>query len=334
MDAGARKYAHGCASERAGTQWIGRTKVVLNSYQLTVDSEKLKNYEQSNKPRGKKRRIRVFPIILSVLILVIGILLCDSNSRLVTTEYELKYSNLPAGFDGFRIVVLSDIHAAVFGDNNERLISKVREAKPNIIAITGDFTDGSGKVAIEAQLKIAETLIAGLLPIAPVYYITGNHEWDNGGIRELLKLLDEYNVGVLRNGYTRIYSGSGSIILAGTDDRNGPADMIRPDEFVAKIREAEGEGFLLMLEHRNSNLELYSELGVDLVLCGHAHGGIIRLPFTDGIIGPQRDMFPTYTNGVYSMGGTNMVVSRGIGNHTGFPRFLNNPHIVVAVLNS
>ena len=129
-----------------------------------------------------------------------------------------------------------------------------------------------------------------------------------------------------------IESGGETMILAGTDDPNGPADMIKPRELVKRIREAEGAGFMVMLEHRNNNLPLYSELGVDLVLCGHSHGGYIRLPFIDGLFGPQRDWFPTYTNGVYAMGGTNMVVSRGIGNHIIIPRFLNNPHIVVTIL--
>jgi len=284
------------------------------------------------KSNHRKRHIRIFPIVLIIIVLVIGILLYDSNTRLVTKEYELTYANLPAGFDGFRIVVLSDIHAAVFGVNNERLISKVREAKPDIIAIAGDFTDGTRVVAIEDQLEIAEALIEGLLPIAPVYYITGNHEWDGGNVRAVLEMLEKHNVNILRNKYTRLYSGGDSIILAGTDDPNGPVDMIGPEEFVATIRAAENDSFIVMLEHRNRNLRLYSELGVDLVLCGHAHGGIIRLPFVDGLIGPNRNLFPTYTNGVYSMADTNMLVSRGIGNHTGFPRFLNNPHVVVAIL--
>jgi len=286
------------------------------------------------KNNNRKRHVRVFPIILLIIVLTVGIILCDSNLRLVTTEYELQYQNLPDAFDGFRIVVLSDIHAAVFGDNNERLISRVKDAEPDIIAITGDFTDGTGKVDAKTQLEIAETLIAGLIPIAPVYYITGNHEWGEGGLRELTAMLDEYGISVLRNRYTRLYSGGESIILAGTDDRNGPSDMVKPGEFVAMIRRTEGEGFLVMLEHRNNNMKLYSGLGVDLVLCGHAHGGIVRLPFTDGLIGPQRDWLPTYTNGVYKTRDTNMVVSRGVGNHTGLPRFLNNPHIVVAVLRA
>jgi len=278
------------------------------------------------------KRRRVFPIILIIIILLLTVLLYDGNTRIDTSEYELIYDNLPESFDGFRIAVLSDVHAVVFGDSNERLIAKVKAAQPDIIAITGDLIDGSGKPPAEIQIEIARTLIDGLAPIAPMYYITGNHDWNSGEIWALMEMLEECGVNILRNKYAKLESGGETIILAGTDDPNGPADMIKPYDFVRKIKENEGDGFIVMLEHRNNNLHLYNVLSVDLVLCGHAHGGIIRLPFTDGLIGQQRDWFPTYTNGVYKVGDTDMVVSRGLGNHTGLPRVFNNPHLVVVEL--
>ena len=278
-------------------------------------------------------------LVLLVVILIAAVLVYDSNTRIVATEYELFYPNLPAAFDGYRIVVLSDIHAAEFGKGNERLITEVKEAKPDIIAITGDFIDGYKKTASQEQLDIAGALAKSLKPIAPIYFVTGNHDWDSGAMRTLISLLEAHDVLVLRNSFTRIEAGGESIILVGTDDPNGPSDMMKPDELIEKVRAAAGGpaagsagDFIVVLEHRNNHLQLYSELGVDLVLCGHAHGGIIRLPFTDGVLGQQRDLFPTYTNGVYTSGDTNMVVSRGLGNSLGIPRFLNNPHIVVAVL--
>jgi len=289
------------------------------------------------KAQRRKRKVRIFPIILLAFVLLIGILLFDSNTRLVTTEYEMHFDNLPAGFDGFRIVVLSDIHAAVFGENNERLISMVADAEPDIIAITGDFIDKYGRLNREEQLQVADNIVRNIIPIAPVYYITGNHEWEGGAdalIWPLLEILREHDVYVLRNRFTRLHRGDDMIVLAGTDDPNGPADMMTPTELVERIREAEPDAFVVMLEHRNYNLELYSRLGVELVLSGHSHGGYIRLPFTDGLLGTQRDWFPSYTSGVYTRGDTKMLVSRGIGNHLPIPRFLNNPEIVVAILRT
>jgi len=278
------------------------------------------------------KRRRVFPIILLVIVIALAAMLYDGNTRIVTTEYEMQLRKLPPSFDGFRIVVLSDVHSAVFGDSNELLVSKVKAAEPDIIAITGDLIDGYEKLAADIQLEIAETLVTSLTPIAPVYYVTGNHEWDSKSIRPLLTMLEERGVNILRNKYTLLESAGDKIVLAGTDDPNGPADMIKPQEFIEKIAEAEGDRLIVLLEHRNGRLPLYSLLGVDLVLSGHAHGGIIRLPFTDGLIGPQRDWFPTYTSGVYTLENTSMVVSRGLGNHTGWPRIFNNPQLVVVVL--
>jgi len=290
----------------------------------------------SRKRSGKRRRRRrgCSFFLIFIPIFIIGVMMYDSNTRLVTSEFELHFENLPRGFDGFRIVVLSDIHAAVFGNNNEELVRQVREANPDIIAITGDFVDNYGRLDRQQQLAVARSLVEKITPIAPVFYITGNHEWEDGLIWPLLEILREHDVYVLRNRFTRLYSGGDMIVLAGTDDPNGPADMMRPDELVQRIRQAEPDAFMVMLEHRNHNLQLYSELGVDLVISGHAHGGYIRLPFVGGLLGTQRDWFPEYSAGVYERDGTVMLVSRGIGNHLPIPRFLNNPEVVVAILRA
>jgi predicted MPP superfamily phosphohydrolase len=110
--------------------------------------------------------------------------------------------------------------------------------------------------------------------------------------------------------------------------------MKTPETLISEIRGREGNAFLVLLAHRNNQLDRFAALGVELVFCGHAHGGVIRLPFVGGLIGPSLEWFPDYTSGVYSEGGTTMLVSRGIGNRTGIPRFLNNPQVRVAVLRA
>jgi len=262
-------------------------------------------------------------------------LLYDSNTRLVTSEYELYYDNLPGAFDGYRIVLLADLHGAEHGEDNERLVEKVRAANPDIIAIAGDLIDDyQPGNPVEQQIEISRILVTQLVQIAPVYYVTGNHEWATGMIQDIFAMLEESGVTVLRNQHRILTVGSDSIVIAGVDDPNGPADMIRPEELVERIRTNDNPDFIVMLSHRNNNLRLYSELGVDLVLSGHAHGGMVRLPFTDGLIGPHGELFPTYTSGVYSRRDTNMVVSRGLGNHFGWTRLLNNPQVVVVELRT
>ena len=277
--------------------------------------------------KANKRKPRfLFLKLLLLIILVLAALVFDSSFRIDVSEYSLEYENLPSAFDGYRIAVLSDFHAAEFGEGNSRLIKAIESTKPDIIVILGDFIDADG------QMDIARTLLRGIHDIAPVYYITGNHEWDSGAIKDLFALLKDEGVTVLRNNYVLLERGGESIVLAGVDDPNGPADMISPYDFIQKIRSEEGGKFLIALNHRNHLLDFYASLGVNLVLSGHAHGGIVRLPFTDGLVGPHRELFPNYTNGVYAEGLTKMLVSRGVGGRVGVPRFLNNPHIPVAVL--
>jgi predicted MPP superfamily phosphohydrolase len=229
--------------------------------------------------------------------------------------------------------LLADIHGVEHGRENITLTAAVRRAEPDIIVIAGDLIDRfqPGR-PVEKQLEVAETLVHSLVRIAPVYYVTGNHEWDSGEIIPLLTMLEQSDVTILRNQHKRLTVGGESIILAGVDDPGGPADMIKPEQFIKRIHERENADFIIVLSHRNYNLELYSELEVELVLSGHAHGGMVRLPFTDGLVGPQYDFFPTHTSGVYKKDDTKMVVSRGLGNHFGWTRFLNNPEVVVVNL--
>ena len=277
------------------------------------------------KAKQQKPRFMFLKLFL-IVVLILAALFFDSNFRIDVSEYTLEYKNLPESFDGYRMAVLSDFHAAEFGEGNSRLISAIERAKPDVILIIGDFIDSDG------QLDIARTLLRGIRDLAPIYYITGNHEWDSGVIGELFKTLNEEGVTALRNDYVLLERGGESIVLAGVEDPNGPSGMISPYDFIKKVQGETDGKFLVALNHRNHLLDLYSTLGVELVISGHAHGGVVRLPFTDGLIGPRREWFPDYTNGVYTEGLTKMLVSRGVGSHAGVPRFLNNPHIPVAVL--
>lgn len=278
-----------------------------------------------SKFRKRKRRGCALPLILLILLAFFVFLIYDGNTRIEVTEYELFYDNLPEAFSGFRVVQLSDVHAAEFGAGNKRLIQAVSDAAPDIIAVTGDLIHN------ENQGETVRVLLSGLVEIAPVYYVTGNHEWDSGGLPELKRILSDCGVSYLSNSYVKLSRGGDSIIVAGIDDPNGPYDQKSPAELVSEIREAEGDLYLLLLAHRNDP-EDYKALDADTILCGHAHGGIIRLPFFGALIGNDRTFFPEYTGGVYKAGNADMVVSRGLGSSLPIPRILNNPQIVVIIL--
>lgn len=273
----------------------------------------------------KRRGAKLWKAILVLILAVLCAITLDSTFRLSAEEYDITFETLPPAFDGFKIVQISDIHGREFGDGNSRLLKKVAEASPDIIVITGDMADD------KTDMSFAYPLLSGLMEIAPTYYITGNHEYDSADLDGLLEVIYQCGVTFLDNEYVMLERGGEKIALVGVSDPNGRADMLTPEELMDTVRENEGDCFTVVLNHRNNRLQRFAALGVNLVISGHAHGGIVRLPFTDGLIGPAREILPGYTNGIYTEGSTVMFVSRGLAGH---PRFLNNPHLPIITLRS
>ena len=291
--------------------------------------------------RREKKRHLVRNIILclfAALFLWVVIDLYLSNNVLKRQTVTLHNSRLPEAFDGFTVVHLSDLHEKEFGPDNRDLVAMVRDCEPDIIAITGDFIEDYNGI------PYAETLCAQLVKIAPVYYVTGNHEWagefgvEEKGIPKLMgPLKDMFNrVGVayLEGDYQVIFRGEQSIVIAGLDDPNARATAVKMPALAARIRSnIDDDPFILLLYHRYDDFETVAEQAIDVVLTGHAHGGIVRLPFTDGLVGPDREFWPKNTSGAHVSGRTTMIVSRGIGD-TYFPRFNNRPNVIKLVLRS
>lgn len=265
-----------------------------------------------------------------VFLLLLMIYIWYGNVEIDVDNTEIYSERIPDLFDGFCIAELADIHGREFGENNEKLIKKVREIKPDIITINGDMLDEDSDAAM------VKRLIPGLVEIAPVFYVTGNHEWSLGNetVTELKEQLTSLGVTVLSNEFVLLKQGGEQIVLAGVDDPNGPYDMKTPEELTSEIRAELGDPYIVMLAHRNGQLDTWAELGIDLVLVGHGHGGIVRLPFVGGVFGTDRNLFPDYTSGLYEKDGTKMIVSRGLGNEVINFRVFNPPNIQVAVLKS
>lgn len=275
----------------------------------------------------RKRRALTFAALIVLALLGAGMLL--SKYGLGVTRLELGLEGLPEGFDGFRIVQLSDLHGSRFGEGNARLIEKVRAEEPELIALTGDFLD-EGKT--ERELPELEALVRELAAIAPVYFVSGNHDWASGEAYTLFETLEAAGAVCLRNEYLRLERGGDSIVLAGVDDPNGPAEMAEPDEFVAQLRKEAPEDFVLLLAHRAYWAEKYPGLDVDLILCGHTHGGVVRLPFVGGLAASNMGLFPEYDAGLFELPGYTLFISRGLGNSVPLPRFLNTPELVSITL--
>lgn len=280
---------------------------------------------KKRRPRRRSRRL----LKLLVLLALCALFLWWSNHALQTQRFTYASPRLPEGFDGCVIVQLSDLHGAYFGEDNQELLSRVREAGPDYIFLTGDLLDQYRKT----PHSYAAALGGALADIAPTYFITGNHEWALPGVRELKRELEEAGVAVLSNEYVLLERSGDRALLAGIDDPNGFADQKTPEELAQEVREAWGDGFWLLLAHRNNYFEKqYSLLGADLVISGHGHGGLIRLPFTDGLVSAERRLFPSYTAGFYTANGSDVFVSRGLGNSGLTLRLFNRPEVVVLTL--
>lgn len=172
-----------------------------------------------------------------------------------------------------------------------------------------------------------------LAQIAPTYFVTGNHEWAFPDVRSLKQELRDAGVTVLTNEFATLSRNGDTILLAGIDDPNGFAGQTTPEEVAEDVRSAAPEAFWLLLAHRNNYFEReYSYLGADLVISGHGHGGLIRLPFTDGLVSVERSLFPSYTAGFYEANGGKLFVSRGLGNSGRTFRLFNRPALVILTL--
>lgn len=278
------------------------------------------------------KKVLIFIAFAVLIVLPLSIWIYWGNTALELNKHTVKSKYLPKAFDGFRIVQVSDLHNTEIGKDNEKLLSVINEAKPDIIAVTGDIVD-SRKTDLEISLEFVRNAVR----IAPCYYVTGNHE---SRIEECTLLLDELrNIGVtvLRDEKTALEKDTEKITVSGVDDPYFATDFLFDDEeavMASKLSRLElsEEAFTVLLSHRPELFEVYSERNVDLVLTGHAHGGQFRLPFIGGLFAPHQGILPKYSEGIFAKGRTNMVVSRGIGNSV-FPfRFNNRPEAVLIEL--
>ncbi len=252
------------------------------------------------------------------------------NNSLTVSNFSVSPESLPDGFDGFRIVQISDLHNKNF---NGRLTRKIQELNPDIIVITGDIID-----SYHTRTRISVDFIEKIRSVAPIYYVTGNHESridEYPGFKDEIKKI---GVNVLENEIAFIERNGDEICLTGVDDITFFGSSLMDESrnaFSQKLDELNtrsGEKTNILLSHRPELFDLYAEAGYDLVFSGHAHGGQIRLPFVGGIFSPGQGLFPEYSEGIHKNGKTEMIVSRGLGNSL-FPfRIFNRPEIIVCDL--
>ncbi len=248
------------------------------------------------------------------------------NTWLTVTKYDFTHSEIPVAFDGYRIVQISDLHNATFGKENARLLAEIESLEPDCIVITGDIVDTN-----RTDIPTALHFVAQAVTLAPVYYITGNHEVMLSG-SERARLCDGIqDAGALLladEAVTLMQEGEDILLVGLCDEGLGGGNLRMLSESLDPDR------FQILLAHEPQYFDDFCASGAELVLTGHAHGGQFRLPFFGGLYAPDQGILPEFSEGIHTSGDTSMIVSRGIGN-SAFPlRLFNFPEIICIELHS
>jgi predicted MPP superfamily phosphohydrolase len=293
------------------------------------------------------KRLKKLIYILSFIIFIL-LFLYWQNNTLQVTRYSLEYYDLPDEFNGFRIVQISDMHGKTFGSRNSGLARRIKKLKPDVLLVTGDMlssTVNDGGAFIDFLDQFGN--------YCPVYMCMGNHEqiakWlnDNGDIRvdyyDFTNKVKERGVILLDNEKTAITRGNSRITLSGLtlelyhysrrDIEPYDENLSLTEAYIESTIGKTENDFNILLAHNPAYFKEYASWGADLVLSGHVHGGIIRIPFKGGLLSPERVFFPEYDAGLFELGSSKMIVNRGLGYSVINIRLFNRPDISYVEIN-
>ena len=281
---------------------------------------------------GRRRKLKNFSMISAGAACLFLVESLREMHTVTRVEYRIGLRNLPTEAEGKRIIFFSDYHLAGKGRLNGKIIEKIREFQPDVILVGGDMVSGRCP-----DIEPATDLLNRLSREWPVYMALGNHEkrlkvgmYDNGQMWTAFCHSLSPDIPVIQNG-VQIIPELGGIRLYGLDMelyyyRKKVKERISARELCRLLPEREGVSILLA--HDPEQLPAYANWGADLVLSGHYHGGIVRLPFLGGVISPRFTLFPKYDKGIFREKNTQMLVTGGLGQHTLKIRFGNIPEVV------
>lgn len=251
------------------------------------------------------------------------------RENLAVKHYEITSDKI---ISPTKLAVITDLHSTLYGKKQEKLISAVRKEQPDAVLFVGDIVDD------RMPEYGAKRLFAGLCKEFPCYYVTGNHEFRSGEIGVIKKMIRSYGIAVLEGDAAALTVGAQRLLIAGVDD---PAGFSKSDSAgwnkqlhrCIEAAENDAEAYRILLCHRPERTEIYAKCGFELILCGHAHGGQVRVPFLiNGLYAPNQGFFPKYAGGCYRLeNGVSMIVSRGLCRNE-LPRVFNPPELVIVDL--
>lgn len=277
----------------------------------------------------RKKKIFITLIILIICFITIPFYLYYENNSIEITHLDVYINDLPSLLQGLKIIQISDTHIPKNASNIENILDMVRDNSPDIILMTGDIMDEDSDIS---SFDVEEFCL-GLIDIAPVYSVYGNHELWNSNLEQLDNIYSSSGIIMLNNEFTIFTYNGSDILLIGLSD----AVRYNSDNFVGITNHLSLP--VIMLAHHPELADTYSSSNnlviPDLVFSGHAHGGQFRLPVIGGLLAPDQGLFPKYDNGLYLLDNNcQMFVSRGLGNSI-FPFRINNrPQLPIITLKS
>lgn len=286
------------------------------------------------------------PMIIFLFILIAGGLLGLEIYRELhhfrVTHYTIESQKFKGFSRDLNLIFLSDLHNRVYGEKNEPLLQAIRNEKPDLILIGGDMLVGKE----DASYDIALDFTSQLPEIAPVLYATGNHEQRmrekpeiyQAAYADYRQQLKDRGVLFLENGSCRIEAGTVLLEISGVELPSASYKKLKKlpiqasdiAEYLHKdsVSVTEDSVYRILLAHNPAYMNAYKEWGADLILSGHLHGGVMRLPGIGGVITPQAFLFPKYSGEMTKEGEQTIIVSRGLGTHTINIRLFNQPEVV------
>ncbi len=236
-----------------------------------------------------------------------------------------------------RIALVADLHNRVYRSDIPSLLKAIEEERCDAVLSAGDLVvKKNGVFTVDKALELVRDLTGKY----PVYLANGNHETRME--RLYGAAYQDYEHALADAGAIRLHNESCDVDLKGVKlhitglelDRRYFRNRYHKDLSAGEIRELVGnrknDRFNILLAHHPKYFHAYARWGADLVLAGHLHGGIVRLPFVGGAASPDPCLFPHFDHGLYRIGASNMVVSAGLGTHT-IPVRINNPAELVII---
>ncbi|GHV11883.1 phosphoesterase [Spirochaetia bacterium] len=268
---------------------------------------------------------------LAAIWLLAGFISCRTIS---TPAYTVQTPALAAE-NIITIVLITDLHSTIYGGDQTPLIEMIAAQKPDLILLAGDIVDDKRPVTGTTLL------LEGIRRLAPIYYVTGNHEYMSQRIGDIRHTLESFGVVILSDSYVHINIKGNAVVVAGVEDPYKKKFETPAYDQSLSMRRAFREldniaAYKILIAHRPENIKTYAEYSFDLVVSGHAHGGQIRIPGVfNGLYAPNQGLFPRYAGGLYTHDALTHIVSRGLSvNRPLFPRIFNSPELVVIFVES